>query len=306
MKFRRDLIIAVLATFCLTSTLFMIAPIRSNPSSESSRYDPWADLNSDGVIDIFDAIDFANHFGSSGIPLNKSRWYYANWYDALVGFWKFDEGTGNLTVDSSGHDNDGAFVDDPTWVDGKYGKALSFNGTNHVSVADSERSLEVQNSTFEAWIYLTERPYEQGVLFPAILNKSRLDPEWGGFGYILHFASSTSTNDDLSFAIGMIGGDYISLLQYNSIDDLSLNQWHQVVITHESSRHYMSDTTTLYIDGIPRLSKTWSYPYELNYWESFPLLIGSDGFIGSIDNVMIYNRTFSAEEVMYHYLLPPP
>jgi Concanavalin A-like lectin/glucanases superfamily len=305
MRFRRDLIIAVLATFCLTSTLFIIAPTKSNPSSESSKYDPWADLNSDGIIDIFDAIDFAGHFGSSGTPLNKSRWYYANWYDALVGFWKFDEGTGNLTADSSGHGNDGALINDPTWIDGKYGKALNFNGTNCVSMGDSE-SLEVQNFTWEVWIYLMQRPYEQGALEPVILNKSGSDPEWGTFGYTLLFGFPNSTDDHLTVLFGIIGDGPIVPLQYNSINDLTLNQWHQVVVTFESFGAYMSDTTTLYIDGISRLSKTWPYAHHLEYWQSFPLFLGSDGFNGSMDNVMIYNRTLNAEEVMYHYVLPPP
>ena len=45
------------------------------------------------------------------------------------------------------------------------------------------------------------------------------------------------------------------------------------------------------------------------YWND--AAIGSDHrwkdfFDGAIDNIMIYNRTLSAEEVMAHYLLPPP
>ena len=303
MKFRKDLIIAVLATFCLTCTLFTIAPIGSNPTND--KYDPWADFNSDGIIDIFDAIDFASHFGGVGTPINKTVYYYAIWYDGLVGYWKLDEGTGNVTVDSSGNGNNGTLIIDPTWVDGKYGKAVSLNGTNYVEIADSE-SLQVQNFTLEAWIYMTQRPYEQGALFPSIINKNGSDPEWGTFGYMLQFGIPTSTDDDLVVSIGVLWGGPIALLQYNSINDLTLNQWHQVVATHESSRAYASDTTTLYIDGIPRISRTWSYAYELVYWESFPLLLGSDGFSGLIDNVMIYNRTLSAEEVMCHYVLPPP
>lgn len=46
MTTRKDLIIAVLATFCLTATLFVVIPIGGLPA-----YDPWKDLNDDGVID---------------------------------------------------------------------------------------------------------------------------------------------------------------------------------------------------------------------------------------------------------------
>jgi hypothetical protein len=64
MKFRRDLVIVVLVTFCLTATIFMVFPTRSS----SGTYDPWIDNNEDGAIDIFDAIGLANTFGTSGDP----------------------------------------------------------------------------------------------------------------------------------------------------------------------------------------------------------------------------------------------
>jgi len=73
---RKDLIIAVLATFCLTATLFMIIPTKSNPGI-SPQYDPWVDINDDGTIDIFDAINLAGTFGTSGDPtknVNVTNW----------------------------------------------------------------------------------------------------------------------------------------------------------------------------------------------------------------------------------------
>jgi len=67
---KKGLIIAVLATFCLTSTLFMIKPTRSQTGI--GEYDPWVDLNDDGWIDIYDAITLANHFNTFGTPINKT------------------------------------------------------------------------------------------------------------------------------------------------------------------------------------------------------------------------------------------
>jgi len=44
---KKDLIIAIVGTFCLTSTLFtMMIPTRSQTSN--GTYDPWYDLNDDG------------------------------------------------------------------------------------------------------------------------------------------------------------------------------------------------------------------------------------------------------------------
>jgi len=46
-----------------------------------------------------------------------------------VGIWLFDEGKGDIAKDSSGNKNDGT-LEGPKWVDGKFGKALNFNGVS--------------------------------------------------------------------------------------------------------------------------------------------------------------------------------
>jgi len=45
----------------------------------------------------------------------------------IEGLWLFDEGKGNVAKDLSGNGHDGD-VDGPKWVDGKFGKALEFDG----------------------------------------------------------------------------------------------------------------------------------------------------------------------------------
>jgi hypothetical protein len=75
MKIRKDFIIVALATFCLTATLFMILPTKSNPGI--GEYDPWVDLKTDGTIDIYDAIILGNAYGTSGDPtknVNVTNW----------------------------------------------------------------------------------------------------------------------------------------------------------------------------------------------------------------------------------------
>ena len=47
--------------------------------------------------------------------------------DGLVAEWHFDEDSGNVFGDSSGNGNDGVIYE-ATWVDGKFGKALEFDG----------------------------------------------------------------------------------------------------------------------------------------------------------------------------------
>lgn len=71
---KKDLIIAVLATFCLTATLLLITPTRSQTPL---GYDPSVDINHDGTINILDAIILGNHFMTSGDPtanVNVTNW----------------------------------------------------------------------------------------------------------------------------------------------------------------------------------------------------------------------------------------
>ena len=72
---RKDVIVAVLATFCLTATLFMVTTSKSQ--SGVGEYNPWADYNGDGTIDIFDIVPGAVSFGSEGDPtknVNVTNW----------------------------------------------------------------------------------------------------------------------------------------------------------------------------------------------------------------------------------------
>jgi len=53
-------------------------------------------------------------------------------FKTAVGIWLFDEGKDVVARDSSGNGNDGMLVDEPEWVEGQFGNALSFNGAGQV------------------------------------------------------------------------------------------------------------------------------------------------------------------------------
>jgi hypothetical protein len=70
----------------------------------------------------------------------------------LVGWWKLDDGSGTVAVDSSGYGRDGT-ITNATWDTGKYGAALAFDGTAYVEFpADAWSSIEMQ-ATFTFWAY---------------------------------------------------------------------------------------------------------------------------------------------------------
>jgi hypothetical protein len=69
-----------------------------------------------------------------------------------AGIWHLDEGTGATAADSSGHANNGA-ITDATWVAGRRGAALDFNGTTaKVVVADANSRDLTTAITIAGWI----------------------------------------------------------------------------------------------------------------------------------------------------------
>lgn len=63
--------------------------------------------------------------------------------DGLVFFMDFDEGNGDDVHDTSGFGNDGVIEGKSDWVEGKYGKALNFDGATHVTVPNAKPLSEL-------------------------------------------------------------------------------------------------------------------------------------------------------------------
>jgi len=73
----------------------------------------------------------------------------------VVGIWFLDEGSGNVVKDSSGNGNDGKLVENPKWVDGKFGKALELDGKSSYVDCGKDASLDIETGeavTMCAWV----------------------------------------------------------------------------------------------------------------------------------------------------------
>jgi hypothetical protein len=74
------LVIAALAAFCVTTTLFVIIPV----TGQTGEYDPWLDVNDDGYIGIDDIFTVASHFGAEGQNIMKAGMLYdSGWIDIM-------------------------------------------------------------------------------------------------------------------------------------------------------------------------------------------------------------------------------
>ncbi len=76
----------------------------------------------------------------------------------IVALWHFDEGAGTSVADSVGS-NTGTLVNSPGWVAGKFGRALSFDGTsNYVDIGTT--NLVTGAFTVEFWAYSSSEDAE--------------------------------------------------------------------------------------------------------------------------------------------------
>ena len=70
-----------------------------------------------------------------------------------VAQWDFDEGEGARAFDVSGNNNTGVLTNGPTWVEGKRGSALSFDGVDDsVDVANDSSLGITRDLTIGAWV----------------------------------------------------------------------------------------------------------------------------------------------------------
>ena len=207
-----------------------------------------------------------------------------------VAHWTFDEGSGTTAFDSSGS-NDGILTNmtDADWVQGKYGTALDFDGSDDaVTVTNADLidfDVGLKNAvTFSAWINAdTDGENNVGeIIDKGVSTYIRVDTESAG-----------SLDVEASLDLGTASATL------NVSAALSTNTWHHVVMTYEDDT---DDEITLYVDGKNIGSSTngdGSPAADANN-----LLIGGDtnaNFDGTIDDVRIYNYARTAEEILVDY-----
>ncbi len=192
----------------------------------------------------------------------------------LVGWWTFDEGGTTKALDFSGHGNDGTYGGPVPLVDGIVGNAIQLTGS-YVAIDGVVDDIKTTNITLSAWIKTTQA--SEGNLFAANDSAS---------GYALMF--------------GVQGGNPYRWDQDDqqfppAIND---NQWHLLTYVRDGA------TASIYVDGTLRgtytASFSWSSPIVTRWsigqeWDdSSP----SDFYSGVVDDVRIYTRALTADEVM--------
>jgi hypothetical protein len=224
---------------------------------------------------------------------------YADLDDGLVGYWSLD----GTSKDGSGHGNHGVIIGDPRTVDGKVGKALDFNGDDGIDIA-STSVLELADAlTAACWVYPRAITDATGTDHAGVFWKGNMIG-WGADMYNWRIA----TANDMGLTWGSTGSGTEGYFATGNCFADGLNTWYHLALTEDGSegRAYVNGAVLEDADVTGGDMHRPSAP--LDTWPSEPVRIGySQGyggdvativyFDGIIDEVVLYNRALSADEV---------
>jgi hypothetical protein len=210
----------------------------------------------------------------------------------LVAHWPFDEGSGTVAIDASGNGRTGFLTGGPQWLTDP---ALLFDGADDRVEAGT---FDVSGSalTLAGWIY-AENLANCSSNDCRILSKSTGTDE--GDHYFMLSTISSAGGTRLRFRL-KTGGSTTTLIASNG--DLAENQWLHAAAVYDGT------TMKLFLDGalVGNTDKTGALSQD----PSVPVWIGGNPieatakpWRGRIDDVRIYNRALSADELV---ALPPP
>jgi uncharacterized repeat protein (TIGR02543 family) len=195
----------------------------------------------------------------------------------LVAAYRFGAGYGTTVNDYSGFNNIGT-LSNVTWTtSGKFGEALSFNGTNAwVTISDAPSLDLTTGLTLEAWIFPTTTTGTRDIV---IKEGNNVDI------YNL-YARNWRGRPEVNVFVG--GTNWVA-----EGTALAANVWTHVAGTYDGS------VVRLFVNGVLVASTTVSGPIATS---TGPLRIGGNSlwgeyFQGVIDNVRIYNHALTAAQI---------
>lgn len=198
--------------------------------------------------------------------------------EGLVAAYGFEELTGNEVDDSSDESNHGVISGATRIDEGRFGKALAFDGIDDwVTVKDADSLDLTSGLTLEAWLYPTEAMDD----WRCVLIKERRN----GLAYSLCANSDTnqpSTAVHIRSDRNLKGGP-----------QLQANQWAHVAATYDGA------TQRLYVNGTEVAKQPLSGTIRTS---DRALRIGgtavwNEFFKGRIDEVRVYNRALTQSEI---------
>jgi hypothetical protein len=230
------------------------------------------------------AVDAAGNVGPMSEIATVTTLTTAN-VPGLVAAYAFDEGVGTSVTDTSSSGNHGV-VANATWtIAGRYGNALTFNGTNaRVNVTDSASLHLTTGMTLEAWVSPVALPAKNctgpSCSWMDVIHK---EPDsW-------YIEASSDINQQPEAGGIFVAGKHIVF----GPAPLPINAWTHLALTYDAAM------VRFYVNGALVAAGQETSPLTVS---TAPLRIGGDSifgqyFKGTIDEVRIYNRALTGAEI---------
>jgi hypothetical protein len=202
-----------------------------------------------------------------------------------VGYWKFDEGYGTTTNNSGsgGSSLDMTLVNAAWTNNGKYNKALDFNGTSAYAAFNDSSSVEpTGDMTLSAWFKLDTLPSVSGTDAKIIFKSHSLSP-WESYELFVE-----SLDNKVYVQWVNTSGTYYATLSTTAV---TVGTWYYAAGVKSGN------LLSLYVNGkyqsaIATTGTMYNSNSQFNVGAA-----GSERTDGIIDEVKIYNYSLNADEV---------
>jgi len=214
--------------------------------------------------------------------------------EGLVAEWRFDEGAGSVLHDSSGNGNDGT-IHGASWTAGKFGNALRFDGQDDFVDCGNDASLSWRSADYSVCAWAKRMSTGS---YDVIVGKQEDGGNYRGW-YLRFNSRKAAVSDIIEFATGNYDRSWNGNGAVRSDGTYTDTNWHYIcgVLDGKNSK------ARLYVDGVEIKNDAGSNTYNID--NSVSLRIGAkengEYFNGKIDEVRIYNRALTAEEIKQHY-----
>lgn len=198
---------------------------------------------------------------------------------SLVLALSLDEGQGVVAADSSKYASKGD-IKGPVWVNGKFGKALSFDGVDDfVSVADASELRILKGGTIMAWTYILAGGHAS---WPRLIHKSNTT---GGTGPGYEILFDRALSDSVRVCLGG---------ECQTYTPTKRETWHHIAMTFDGA------IVRVYVDGGTAAEKPQLAPMIDS--PDMALILGNSfnaqrQFQGYIDEVRIWSRVLDINEI---------
>lgn len=201
----------------------------------------------------------------------------------------FEEGKGKVTKDISPHGNDGTLNDGVKWGEGKFGKALEFDGKTGFVGAGDDKSLDLNETDFTIALWANLRALEHHTTFvgkdegPGAKNKWFFGVRYKWF-----------VGGDLTVHVNYPDKPGVWIASKSWAGDKG--RWYQIALVKERNKY------KFYVDGkvVETVENDAKIPAAAT-----PLTIGWGEediyFDGLMDEFLIIKRPLTQNEILNHF-----